>query len=329
MLKVCSLFSGAGGLDWGFHKHLDFEMVFANDFMKEACQTYRHNFNNPSFLHEGDIKQLFDKVPEHDVLIGGFPCQSFSLAGLRKGFEDARGLEIYSVSRILSDRSPEFFILENVQGILNHDEGKTLHIILQLFRDLNYCVEYRLFDMSEFGIPQRRKRVIFFGSKKGDKFLEGIEKKPKTEDLILKNVLKTVSYKFGEFNHNKHTATAAKQHWVKILLEGENLSDLTPEEIAIRENTLGLEHKKKPKSITGYRRLNGNTIAPTMMFGNTCLPIHPTEDRSISVREAATVQTFPQDFLFLGGVAAQYKQVGNAVPPKFSLLLADEFSKKI
>jgi DNA (cytosine-5)-methyltransferase 1 len=95
----------------------------------------------------------------------------------------------------------------------------------------------------------------------------------------------------------------------------------------MREVALGLPHRKKPNTLTGYRRLDGNRIAPTMMFGNSCLPIHPTQERSLSVREAATIQSFPYDFVFLGGSAAQYKQVGNAVPPKFSSLLAEELSK--
>jgi DNA (cytosine-5)-methyltransferase 1 len=327
MIKVCSLFSGCGGLDYGFHYNDGYEIVFANDFNKDACLTYRANFNNPDYLHEGDIKSLFQKIPQHDLLIGGFPCQSWSMAGLRKGFSDDRGLEVYSFTRTLQDNKPQFFIAENVQGILNHDEGRSLQSILEVFRELGYSVEYKLFDMSDHNIPQRRKRVIFFGSRNGGSILNTIPLIPKTEDLLLKNVLKSINLPFGANNHNLHTATKAKQHWFKVLKEGENVAHLSEGVIREREILLNLPHTPKPKTLTGYRRLNGEVIAPTMMFGNTCLPIHPTEDRSISVREAATIQSFPDNFIFLGGVAAQYKQIGNAVPPKFSQILANQILK--
>jgi DNA (cytosine-5)-methyltransferase 1 len=128
---------------------------------------------------------------------------------------------------------------------------------------------------------------------------------------------------FGVNNHNLHVSTEVKQHWFKILKEGENLANLSEDVIRERQTELGLEHVSKPKTLTGYRRLDSHKVAPTMMFGNTCLPIHPTEARNLSVREAATIQGFPLDFIFLGGISAQYKQVGNAVPPSFAVLLAE------
>ena len=114
-----------------------------------------------------------------------------------------------------------------------------------------------------------------------------------------------------------------KAHWIQLLNEGENLHNLTQTEINLRSEQLGLPIKKKPSSVLGYRRLDSNRLPPTMMFGNTCLPIHPTENRSISVREAALIQTFPLSFEFKGPISSQYKQVGNAVPPKISTILAN------
>jgi DNA (cytosine-5)-methyltransferase 1 len=115
---------------------------------------------------------------------------------------------------------------------------------------------------------------------------------------------------------------------MKILKPGENLNNLSTDEINTREHTLGLTHRAKPKSLQGYVRMAENKVANTMMFGNTCLPIHPTEHRSISVREAATFQSFPLTFEFLGGIAAQYKQVGNAVPWKIGHMLANLISSQ-
>jgi DNA (cytosine-5)-methyltransferase 1 len=327
-LKVVSLFSGVGGLDWGFYNNPQFfELVFANDFNHEACNTYRANFKEHNHLHEGDIKLLFDKIPKHDLLIGGFPCQPFSLAGLRKGFEDQRGLEIYSVAWVLKEHQPSFFILENVKGILSHNKGETLQTILSLLNDLGYNTEYKLFKMHNYGIPQRRERVLFFGVRK-DLTIEPKSLIPTDKALTAPSLNRILKYvetncQFGEKNHNLHISTKVKQHWFNVLKEGENLNHLTTEEILQRETSLNLEHRIKPRTMMGYRRLNGEEIAPTMMFGNTCLPIHPTENRNLSVRECATIQSFPISFVFKGGITSQYKQVGNAVPPLFSKILAE------
>lgn len=342
MIKVVSLFSGCGGLDWGFHNNLNFEIVFANDFNHFACETYRQNFNNPEYLKEGDIKLHLNSLPDHDVLIGGFPCQAFTLAGKRRGFEDPRGLEFFSACKAIENKKPKIFILENVKGILNHDNGQTLIRVLDELAKLGYKVYHELIKMREYGVPQLRERVIFFGVR------SDIEIDPKTlvppkpkidmKDLILskqleqfKGLTKDTEGKLGYSNHNYHIGNGTtKLHWIKILKEGESLSDLSENEIANRELSLGLQNKRPiPKTRDGYRRLKGDKIAPTMMFGNSCLPIHPSEDRSLSVRESAWIQSFPLNFIFKGGTSYQYKQIGNAVPPKFSVILAKHLEKYI
>lgn len=323
MFKISSFFAGVGGLDYGAHISPDFyEFVFINDFNKEACQTYRLNWGSTIPLKEGDIKALLDTVPEHDILIGGFPCQPYSLAGLRKGLEDERGLEVYSLSKTLDRVKPSYFIFENVKGLLSHDKGKTLETILKLFSDLGYKIHYELIKMVDYGVPQMRERVIFFGVRSDIDLNPKLMVPPKQGTKVrLSEALESVKYTLGENNHNLHVSTGVKQHWMAILKEGENLSKLSEEEIMNRELDLGVPHRKKPKSLTGYRRLDGSKVSPTMMFGNTCLPIHPKENRNLSVRECATIQSFPQDFKFAGGIVAQYKQIGNAVPPKFSVIL--------
>ena len=326
MIRTASLFSGVGGLDYGFHHQPDFfEIVFANDFTKEACQTYRKNFNGAPYLKEGDIKSFLSDVPDHDLLLGGFPCQSWSLAGLRNGFNDKRGLEVYSIGTILKNKRPKFFILENVKGILSHDNGESIKIIVTHFSELGYNVHYDLFALKDYGINQRRERVLFFGVRNDISLDPKLFMPSKTTlGLSLKDAIAPYKkWDFGKDNHNLHVSTTKKQHWFKILKEGENLCKISAEEIYRREKQLGLDHVIKPKTLTGYRRLNGDEISPTMMFGNTCLPIHFSEDRNLSVRECASIQSFPDNFIFCGGISAQYKQVGNAVPPMFSVLLAN------
>lgn len=352
MIKVASLFSGVGGLDWGFHKHGGFSLVFANDFDEKACDTYQANFHPANYLRRGDITKFLHEIPPHDLLLGGFPCQAFSLAGKREGFADSkgRGLHYETCRSVLLAHKPSFFIFENVGGLVSHNKGKSLETIVEAFKDSGYKVTHHKIKMNDYGVPQRRVRLIFFGVR------SDIDINP--EDLIpaikttyqghpadqrhlkLKHLLALFpalpSPDVADVNHNYHIGNGSeKVYWMKIVSgQNENLSKLPLDEIRRRQVKLFEEtgepcRIKIPKSRMGYRRLNGEDIAPTMLFGNTCLPIHPYQDRSISVREAAYIQGFPKDFVFKGGIAAQYKQVGNAVPPQFSVVLADWVYEKI
>lgn len=334
MFKVASLFSGVGGLDYGFHKlQNNFKIVFANDFDHFACETYKTNFiNSNDYLKEGNIQDYIDKIPQHDILLGGFPCQPFTLAGKRLGFEDRRGLQYLHCIKALNLYKPKFFYFENVKGILSHDNGKTIEKVITDLEDCGYNVLVQLIKMKDYGVSQRRERVFFIGVR------DDININPKelipnqiNDIKVLKDLFKDIpsldldNNTSNLINHNFHYGSIKKMKWILLLKEGENLKDLTVEEIRRRELEMNIEETPIPKTILGYRRLNGNEIAPTMMFGNTCLPIHPIENRSISVREAALIQSFPLDFEFKGGISYQYKQVGNAVPPMFSKILAERF----
>lgn len=324
-----------GGMDLGFHKSNSYKIVFANDLMKEACMTYRSNFDNPSYLHEGPLEDVMDYIPPHDVLLFGFPCQPFTIAGLGKGFSDRRALPLFTCVDILKIHQPRIFIAENVKGLITHDSGKSLKKVLSLFREAGYDVNFKLIKMENHGIPQTRHRVIFFGRRVNldvapelaSNFLNLDIKSSKTLGEVLNEV--SSSSELNTNNHNEHIATEVKQHWFKVLKEGENVSNLTNVEVAFRAKSLGLCYRQSPNTSQGYKRLRCDKIAPTMMFGNTCIPIHPTEDRSLSVREASTIQTFPLDFKIEGGIAAQYKQVGNAFPPALSSILAERILKLI
>ena len=327
MIKVASLFSGVGGLDYGFAHHPDFSLVFANDFNKDACATYRANFPH-DHLHEGDIREHFDKIPAHDLLLGGFPCQPFSLAGKRLGFDDPRGLELLNIVRVLKKHQPRMFICENVKGILSHDKGKTLDSVLREFTACGYQTTFHLVKCEEHGIPQRRHRVLFIGYR-NDTAIIPFEL-PRAAGPTLRETISHLGDPADseDPNHNLH-APKHKMHWIQVLRQGENLAKVPVDEVRKREEELGLDHRKIPNTFQGYTRLDYDKVSPTMMFGNTCLPIHPAQPRNLSVREAGLVQTFPKNFNFCGGIAAQYKQVGNAVPPQLSTLLADWVRKCI
>lgn len=333
MIKVASLYTGVGGLDWGFILSEGFEHVFANEWNKDAASTFKLNYERltghaPTFLQEGDIAKYLDNVPAHDVLLGGFPCPSWSIAGNREGFEDVRGQEFFNCLKVVHLNKPQMFVFENVKGLLSHNNGESLAYMKTLLVAEGYNVEVTLHKFNNYGIPQRRERVFIVGICNDiSPFAVAFDKKPAAS---IREVLAYVSAncKLGENNHNLHIGNGkSKVHWIKVLHTGENLARVPEEVIRAREQELGIEPRAIPKTQQGYIRMQIDVVAPTMMFGNTCVPIHPLEDRSISVREAATFQSFPLDFVFCGGIAAQYKQVGNAVSYKMGFKLADVIGK--
>lgn len=161
---VVSLFSGAGGFDLGF-KQAGFEIVFANDNFKQAVETYRRNIGN--HIVEKDILELkSSEIPDNpDVIIGGFPCQGFSVANTKRSMEDKRNFLYKEMLRIIKDKKPKMFVAENVKGILSMEKGKVIEMIKKDFEDLGYYVETKLFNTAEYGVPQQRERVIIIGNR--------------------------------------------------------------------------------------------------------------------------------------------------------------------
>lgn len=337
--KVVSLFSGCGGLDFGFAQG-GFEIIFANDFNRFACETYRHNFSrlfghDCSYLIEGDINKFFDRIPDNpDVLIGGAPCQSWSMMGNRKGAEDVRGQLLYKQVDVLRTKKPRLFIWENVKGLLSHDEGRSFELLLSMIERAGYRFHFHLFNMSEYGVPQRRERVLIFGTPAEEKIdlLKCIPSKASARAQLLSDLLNSLDPDIASAsNHNVEFGIKPKDLFGSILRPGENLRDLADSEIALRFARKGIVDI--PSRINGHRpvyRLAPNEVAPTMVFNNgTNVPWHPWKDRPLSVREAAAIQTFPATFEFKGKLQEQYKQVANAVPPAFSMQLAQTILNQI
>jgi DNA (cytosine-5)-methyltransferase 1 len=188
-IKFIDLFAGLGGTRIGFQeackdKGFQSECVFTSEIKSYAAKIYQHNFNNDQ-IH-GDITRINAKdIPDFNFLLGGFPCQAFSVAGNRKGFEDTRGTLFFDVARIIKEKKPEGFLLENVEGLVSHDKGRTLQTILNVLEELNYHVDWKVLDSSEFGVAQRRKRIYIIGSKKKKVYLNGFNK----EKSVLKDIL--------------------------------------------------------------------------------------------------------------------------------------------
>lgn len=167
--KIISLFSGAGGMDLGF-KEAGFDIIWANDFNSDAVETYRKNIGNHILL--GDITKIkSNEIPgeygEVDVVIGGFPCQGFSIANKKRSMEDSRNFLYLEMLRIIKDKNPKFFVAENVKGLLSIEKGKVIEMIVRDFEKLGYEVNYRLLNAADYGVPQARERVIIIGNRIG------------------------------------------------------------------------------------------------------------------------------------------------------------------
>ena len=156
------MFAGIGGFRHGLEK-AGFKCVWANEIDKYACKIYRKNFGDKE-LFEGDIRTVDAiSIPDHDLLCAGFPCQSFSIAGKRGGFEDIRGILFFEIARIVSVKRPKLLLLENVKGLLSHDSGRTFGTILTTLSDLGYFLEWQVLNSKDFGVPQNRERVFIVG----------------------------------------------------------------------------------------------------------------------------------------------------------------------
>ncbi len=168
-IRVCSLFCGVGGFDLGLNRvSKQFKVVYANDIDKYAGEVYKKRFPETEFFG-GDIRTVdVDRIPSFDLLCGGFPCQAFSIAGKRKGFDDTRGTLFFEIARIIKAKRPKIVLLENVRGLLSHEAGRTFGRIIEVLGDLGYWVEWEVLNSKNFGVPQNRERVFLVGHLRGE-----------------------------------------------------------------------------------------------------------------------------------------------------------------
>ncbi|MDO3425959.1 DNA (cytosine-5-)-methyltransferase [Chryseobacterium sp. APV1] len=319
------LFAGAGGMALGMEK-AGIEHVLLNEFEKNACKTLR--YNRPKWnVIEDDIRNLDfteyrDKV---DIITGGFPCQAFSHAGKKLGFEDTRGTLFFDFARCITEVKPKVFIGENVKGLFTHDNGKTLEVIKQAIKDIGYTlIEPRVLKSMYYKVPQKRERLILVGVRNDlaehiekFKFPEKFHRVLTVSDAFKKGVLfdKDVPEESG-VKYPKR-----KKEIMEQVPEGGYWRDL-PDELQ-REYMGGSYFLGGGK--TGLaRRLAMNApsltivCSPAMKQTERC---HPTESRPLTVRESARIQTFPDDWKFQGAIGQQYKQIGNAVPVNLGYVL--------
>lgn len=299
------MFSGAGGLDLGFIE-AGHTVVWANDFDADAVATYRKNIGDHIVL--GDIKQIdADEIPDCDVVVGGFPCQGFSVANTKRNTLDERNQLYKEFLRVLEAKRPKYFLAENVKGILSLGKGEVIKAIVQDFEHTGpgYKVVYKLLNAADYGVPQNRQRVIIVG--------------------VRKDV--DAEFEYPAPTHSKDGKDGLEP-WVSVREAIGRFPD--PDEPNDIPNHVYSKYKVKARNFTGHRLTDPDKPSPTILArgnggGGVCAIPHYDNKRRMTIRESATVQTFPDDFEFIGKMNSCYRQIGNAVPVELAKAIASKF----
>ncbi|MFH1471406.1 MAG: DNA cytosine methyltransferase [Nanoarchaeota archaeon] len=324
--KVISLFSGAGGMDLGFINQ-GFDIVWANDIDSAAVETYKHNIGDHIVLE--DITKISEEdIPDGDIVVAGFPCQPFSNAGSRKGIYDSRGTLFEHALRIVKTKKPKFVLFENVRGILSIHNGELIERIKKELETMGYTVKYKLINASDYGVPQNRYRVIIMAFADGYTF-EFPEPIAEKKALTIENTLKSISK--NAKNQERVRLSPQTEHLIKFIREGSSWKEIPYDKLPDRMKRIRNDMKRY-HSPNFYRRFHRSEIMGTITSSATPENsgiIHHADNRKYTVRECAKFQTFPDNFVFLGSLSQQYKQVGNAVPPLLSEMLAATIKKQL
>ena len=306
---VVSLFSGCGGLDLGLeggftylgkkYAKNPFHVIWANDINAKACKTMELNFPSTEVVCDDITKVLENKldIPKADVVVGGFPCQDFSLAGKRKGLTVKRGQLYLSMAEVVKQVQPKIFLAENVKGLLSWENGLGIQTMVSDFEKLGYHVEYKLFSTADYGVPQTRERVIIIG--------------------IRKDIANEIT--FPEPTHSLNPE-GKKKPWVTLK---QAIGDLEDDKRHVCLPNSGFSKAKLFPGTQGNTTTKEDKPGPTMRaehHGN--IEFHYNKGRRLSAREAARIQSFPDDFAFVQSTTDAYRQVGNAVAPVFGWHLA-------
>jgi DNA-methyltransferase (dcm) len=303
-MKVVSLFSGAGGLDLGF-KMAGHEIIWANDNFLDAVETYRKNLGD-HIICEDIYKIDISQIPDCDIVIGGFPCQGFSIANMKRHADDSRN-ELYKMLiKVIVTKQPKFFVAENVKGILSLEHGEVIKMIMNDFNSIGYTSEYRVLNAANYGVPQLRNRVVIVGVR---------------NDIDFK-------YQYPLPTHNANGDNGLKK-WVSVREAMKDIPD--PDQPNSLLNHTYSQFKLKFNGYLGNRTIDPDKPAPTVTArgddkGGVVVLHHPNNRRRMTCRELATVQSFPLDYEFVGTRSSVYRQIGNAVPPLLGKAIAEQFN---
>ncbi len=297
-LKFIDLFCGIGGFRVAFEEaceenNVQPECVFSSDIDKYAQESYEANFGEKPF---GDITQIDEKkIPDHDILFAGFPCQPFSIIGQMKGLSDTRGTLFFDIARILKEKQPKAFILENVKQLVGHDKGKTLKVIVQSLKDLGYHVQYSVLNALDYGLPQKRERVVIVGHREPIMFTFPSPEKP---------------YKpLTEILENKVDDKYFASDYIKQKRKDKHQSSFYP----------SIWHENKSGNICSY------PYSCALRSGASHNYLLVNGERRLTPREMFRLQGFPDWYKIVVSDAQAKKQAGNAVPVNMIKAVVEKF----
>lgn len=313
--KLVSLFAGIGGIDLGF-EFAGFDCIWANDFDKFACQTYRANVGDQ--IVEGDIRLTKEQIPDHDILVGGFPCQPFSTLGKLQGFDDEknRGTLFFEIMDIITKHDTKVVVLENVKNLVNHDDGKTFARIKQELNDAGYDVNAQILNSQDYGIPQRRNRIFIVAFNR-KYFKTGIftypekeELKVTTQDLLDENVPE--SYFLTRKLEKTILGMGTKGYMVKPTID-----------LPISKTLTATMHKM-------HRASQDNYVTDLKNYErNVTDKVKRMEVRKLTPNECRQLQGFPSEWKQVVSDCQAYKQFGNAVTVDVAYKVACQVMKYI
>jgi len=343
-LNAIDLFCGCGGLSYGFEK-AGYNILLGIDNDSKALETFELNHYGAKSIcgditevtYEEDIKPLIGDQ-KIDVIIGGPPCQGMSLSGPRK-FDDPRNKLYLSYIRLVKEIQPKAFVIENVPGLVGLFGGQIKDSIIEKFTEMGYQIQYKILCAADYGVPQNRKRVVFVGIKKGEFVYPEIHENkvscsmalsdlPTLEDELGEEVLDYLMQPQNEYqkimrknsevvkNHIAANHSDRVKKIISLVPDGGNYKDLPDEYINSRNFHVA------------WTRFASDKPAPTIDTGHRH-HFHYKYNRVPTVRECARLQSFPDDFIFLGNKTQQFRQVGNAVPPLMAQCIAEQLKKAL
>jgi len=307
---VIELFAGAGGMALSLEK-AGFETLLLVENDKDCVATLRKNRPHWNVVDE-DIREVDFSSMKADLVTGGFPCQAFSHAGHKLGFEDTRGTLFYEFARAVKEIRPKIFLAENVEALIRNNGGKTLRTMMEILSSFGYNVQYRILNAVNYRVPQKRRRIIFVGTRKEIKFEYP---KPSKEIVTLRDALHKVPKSAGEKYSER------RKSMLKHVPPGGSWVDMpTP----VQKRYMGKSFYSSGGRRGMARRISWDEPCLTL----TCSPgqkmtdrIHPASIRPFTIREYARIQTFPDSWEFVGSISSQYRQIGNAMAVKFATAL--------
>ena len=345
--RILDLFSGAGGMSYGMEKNEHFKTEVALDCSPQALETFKYNMPNTDVV-VGDITD--DKVKKQvvelsrkrkvNMIIGGPPCQGFSLKGKKLGLDDPRNFLFNEYLNIVNTLKPEVFVIENVKALLSTSAGWFKNQIIEKVKKMGYCVEYGVLTASDFGVPQSRQRAIFICSKNKSVVLP---KPTCTNAITVREAIYDLAYlNSGEGDFEQNYITEPTSDYQRTMRKDSsklyNHKASNHAEIAIKKLKMippecGKEHL--PKEMTGNQQFSGtwgrlkwDAVSPTIDTrfdaSSNGTNNHPFLHRAITPREAARIQSFDDKFVFIGAKVYIRQQIGNAVPPLMAKAIADQ-----